>query len=558
MRPLMLNQVESHPVCGDDAAVDWVGDAGVLGKTGLLERSAQLTELDERFADVTDCSQGRMVLVRGEAGIGKTALLRRFCDGLGAGVRILWAACDPLITPRPLGPLLDIAPSVDGGLAGLLDRGAKPHEISAAMMSELEFPAPTVLVIEDLHWADEATLDVVRLLARRVNAIPVLFVVSFRGELPRAHPLRIFLGELASGGVVTRFELTGLSRTAVAALARNSALDVDVLYDRTAGNPLFVTETLAAGVDGVPTSIRDAVLARAARLTAAARAVLDAVAVVPQRTEVWLLEALVEGALEGLDECLSSGMLTAEVAGVSFRHELARLAIEESLAPDRAVALHRRAIAALAEPSLGPPDHARLAHHAEAAGDAAAVLAFAPLAAKRAEAVGAPREAQDQYERALRFGHGLPPEERAELLERFSDMGYLTDMRGQALKAAAEALAIHRARGDLIKQGEVLCLQSRLLRCIGRMAESETAALEAIGVLEQLPRGGQLALAYAAGADVAMMNDDEEATMSWGIRAIALAERFDNTEALVRALNSVGTTEWSRGADGSVSVRPAP
>ena len=144
----------------------------------------------------------------------------------------------------------------------------------------------------------------------------------------------------------------------------------------------FVTEALAAQTERVPATVRDAVSARAARLSVPARAVLDAVAVVPQRAEVWLLEALTDGSLEALDECLSSGMLRAELDGVAFRHELARFAVEESIAPDCAVALHRRAVAVLAEPVVGAPDLARLAHHAEAAGDAASVLRFAPAAAE--------------------------------------------------------------------------------------------------------------------------------------------------------------------------------
>jgi DNA-binding CsgD family transcriptional regulator/tetratricopeptide (TPR) repeat protein len=178
------------------------------------------------------------------------------------------------------------------------------------------------------------------------------------------------------------------------------------------------------------------------------------------------------------------------------------------------------------------------------------VLAFAPLAAERAAALGAPREAQNQYERALRFGRALPPEERAELLERFADMGYLTDMRDEAVQALAEALAIHQARGDLVKQGEVLCLQCRMIMCTGRMAEAEATAREAIDVLERTPPGRQLAGAYAALSTVAMLNDEAEATVSSGTHAIALAERFDDTESLVIALNSVGTVELGRGIAG--------
>ena len=286
-----------------------------------------------------------------------------------------------------------------------------------------------------------------------------------------------------------------------------------------------MTEALAADTDGVPATVRDAVLARAARLTGPARATLDAVAVVPQRTEVWLLEALVGGAPDALEECLTSGMLRAGEGGIAFRHELARLAIAESLAPDRAVALHRRALAALARPERGDPDLARLAHHAEAAADRSAVLRYAPAAAEHAAAVGAPREAQDQYGRALRFAQGLSPKRRADLLERFGDAGYLTDMREEAVQALTEALRIHRARSDLARQAGALRRRSRLLTCMGRTAEAKADAVEAIGLLERGDEGPELAQAYSALSHVCMLGDDSEGTIRWGRRAIALAER---------------------------------
>ena len=526
-----------------------MGPAGALETSGLLERAAQLSMLGDCLAEVVERSRGHAALVRGEAGIGKTALLRAFCDDLDARWRVVWAACDPLYTPRPLGPLLDIARATDGELRTRVERGAKPHDVAAALLGELESSAPTVLVLEDVHWADEATLDVLRLVARRVNAVQVLFVVSYRDEqLHRAHPLRVLLGELPGGGAVTRIELASLSREAVAALADASAISADELYEKTAGNPFFVTESLAAGSERVPPTVRDAVLARAARLTAEARALLDAVAIVPQRAEVWLLEALTEGALGALDECLSSGILRTEADGVAFRHELSRLAIEESLAPDRAVAFHRRALAALAQPAIGAPDLARLAHHAEAAGDSEAVLRFAPSAAEQAASAGSHWEAQAQYGRALKFGERLAPEARADLLERLATEGYLTDMRDEALAALDEAVEIHRRRGDALKQGEMQQRRAVMLTCIARGAEAREAVHDAVAILEREPPGRELARSYSTLAEIAMRADEAEEAIQWGSRAIALAERVGDAEALVLALNSVGVVELSRGA----------
>jgi DNA-binding CsgD family transcriptional regulator/tetratricopeptide (TPR) repeat protein len=523
------------------------GDHHVVDR-GLLERVDELSVLRDCAAEVAAGGRGRVVLAFGEAGIGKTSLLRQFCDEAPRRLTTLWGTCDPLFTPRALGALLEPAAELGGEPKTLMSGAARPFDIALAFAEALSAISPAALIVEDLHWADEATLDVVRLLARRAEAGGFLLVLSYRSDqLQRSHPLRIVLGELPPSDAVLRLELRGLSRAAVSALAAQSGLDADELFDRTAGNPFFVTETLAAGTASVPETVRDAVHARVARLSLDARGLLDAVAIVPKRAEVWLLEALMAGGLGALDECLHSGVLRAEAEGVVFRHELARLAVEESLPPDRAVALHRRALHALADPALRAPDLARLAHHAEAAGDGPAVLRFAPAAGEEAAGLGSPREAQRHYWRALRFARGIDPDARAKLLERFAAHAYLSDMRSEAVEAIDEAIAIHRRRGDVVKEGDDIRLRARLLACIGRTREALESAREAVEVLEQSPPGPALARAYSALAGLSMMTYDSTHTLAWGAKAIALAEQIGDREALVHALNNVGTAEMMSG-----------
>jgi hypothetical protein len=366
----------------------------------LLERAAELSTLADRLEAVERSGRGQVLLVGGEAGVGKTALARRFRDQRRQSARVLWGACDPLFTPSPLGPLRVVAEETGGELEEVVARGTMPHAVVTALARELRARAPTLFILEDAHWADEATLDVLRLLARRVETVPALVVATYRDdELDRAHPLRILVGELATSRTVGRMKLARLSPAAVAELAEPHGVDAGELYRKTAGNPFFVVEALATGAEGIPDTVRDAVLARAARLGPAGAALLEAVAVVPPRAELWLLEALAGAAADPLEECLASGMLVVEAAGVAFRHELARLAVEESMSPQRKVDLHRGALAALADPPDGRPDLARLAHHAEAAGDVDAVQRFAPAAAARAASLGAYREAAAQYAR---------------------------------------------------------------------------------------------------------------------------------------------------------------
>jgi DNA-binding CsgD family transcriptional regulator/tetratricopeptide (TPR) repeat protein len=511
----------------------------------LLERAAELSVLVHCLEAVERSSRGQVLLVGGEAGVGKTALARRFCDERRPSARILWGACDPLFTPSPLGPLRVVAEETGGELEEVVARGAMPHAVVTALARELSARAPTVFVLEDAHWADEATLDVLRLLARRVETVPALVVATYRDdELDRGHPFRILIGELATSPNVGRVKLARLSAAAVAQLAEPYGVDAGELYRKTAGNPFFVVEALATGAEGIPDTVRDAVLARAARLSPAAGAVLEAVAVVPPRAELWLLEALAGAAADPLDECLASGMLVGEAAGVAFRHELARLAVEESMSPHRKMDLHRRALAALADPPGGAPDLARLAHHAEAAGDVDAVLRFAPAAADRAASLGAHREAAAQYARALRFGDRLPVGTRAELLERRSYACYLTDQNDAAVEAVTDALACRRRLGQRLEEGDSLRWLSQVLWCPGRTIEAEEAAREAVALLEVLPPGRELAMAYANLAHVHGAAGRREAAVRWAGQALELAERLDDTEIAVHALVTIGTCEF--------------
>ena len=254
-------------------------------RSELLERGSALAALAGLLDETRATGHGRLVLVRGEAGVGKTALVRRFADD-AAPIRVLRGACDPLYTPRPLGPFLDIAHVTRGELERAATSGVKPYEVAAALMRELEGVAPSVVVVEDVHWADEASLDVLRIVARRVESLPALIVATYRDdELDRRHPLRRALGELNHGDRTTRLAVERLSPDAVAALAEPHGVDADDLYYKTNGNAFFVTEVLAADGADVPDTARDAVLARAARLSPEATELLEAVATIPPHAE---------------------------------------------------------------------------------------------------------------------------------------------------------------------------------------------------------------------------------------------------------------------------------
>jgi hypothetical protein len=349
--------------------------------------------------------------------------------------------------------------------------------------------------------------------------------------------LRVVLGELASAPGVSRLAVPRLSRDAVRTLAEPHRADASAIYELTRGNAFYVTEVLAAGGESLPATVRDAVLARAARLETGARRLLGVVALVPARAELRLLEAVAPDEIEHLDECLASGMLRTDGESVAFRHELARLALESAVPPHRRKALHRRILGA-----LGPADPSRLAHHAEEAGDAAAVLEYASAAARAAEAASAHREAFAQYARVLRYGDALASADRTAILAAYAHQAHVTGRYEESVDARREAIELCRELGDLLAQGENLARLIMPLVSFGRNAEAEEASLAAIDVLEQLPPGRELAIAYTSQAYMRMLARDNYDGVFWGGMAETLAEECGDADTLSSALNLIGTS----------------
>jgi DNA-binding CsgD family transcriptional regulator len=513
----------------------------------LLERESHLDHLAEHLRQA-EAGHGRVVLVGGEAGVGKSTLVDAFCRRVAHGAEVLRTSCDALSTPGPLGAVRDLAPAL-----GLiidehpLDRDARDRLFREVLAAFAARPGRTVVVAEDAHWADGASIELLRFLGRRIGDLPVLFIVTYRDdEIGADHPLRLVLGDLATAPAVHRIGVRPLSEPAVQRLAAGSGRDAATLHRLTRGNPFFLTEALAAEGETVPATVEDAVLARVARLSPEARAVLDVAAVIGSSIYANLLLSVAGPVLDEADECIDRGLLRGTDDGLAFSHELAREAILATIAPLRRRLLHARVLAALRDTQDQERDLAQLAHHAEAAGDRAAVLEFATAAAEQAAALHAHREAAAQYARALRFGDALPAAERVRLLEGRSVACYLSDHGEEAIAARLEALDIWRALGDRLKEGENLRWLSHLYWLGGEAADAATAALE---VLEPLPPGPELAMAYSNLAQLRMLDLDLEGTLHWGNRAIALAEQLGETDTLVHALANVGTARCYAGDD---------
>ena len=505
----------------------------------LLERDGANAQLDADL-ERARLGAGRVVLLGGEAGVGKTSLVRTFAARHEHEIRVVWGACEALFTPRPLGPVFDIVQRLDGFAVAPPTTAADRAGFFSALLEDLR-SHPTIAVFEDVHWADEATLDALKYLGRRIDSAPSFLVLTFRDdEVGANHPLRQLLGDLPTA-TTTRLSLQPLSVEAVEELARRVEHSSRGLHEATGGNPFFVTEVLAGDGGDVPATVRDAVLARADRLSPGGRRLLDAVAVVPGSVEIWLLEVLAGEDFAHLAECLSSGMLIPTGAGVGFRHELGRLAVEHALTPDRRIALNENAFHALAAHPATEQDPSALAHHADAAGNGEAVLRFAPTAAQRAAAVGAHREAAEQYARALSY-HATPDHDRLALLEGYSVEAGLTGRYAEALEARQRAVALARALGDRLRLGENLARLQGPTISLGLNEAAEEGSRESIEILEELPPGRELAFAYTAQGYLRMLSRDNSEGVRWGKRGLDLAVKARDADIEAFALNTIGTS----------------
>jgi len=459
----------------------------------LLEREAMLDAL-AGAVDAAAAGSGSIALVTGEAGIGKTSLVRAFAADVAGRARLLLTACDDLMAPRALGPLRDAALSSDGPLAAALADDQPVDGVFGALLEELGAVTPTVLVIEDVHWADDATLDVLGFVARRIEIPAAVLVLTMRvDELDPLHPVQRFLGALV-GSPLRRLALGPLSRDAVGVLAAGTGADAAALHRVTGGNPFFVTEVLAAPGDAVPVSVMEAVLARVGRLGPECREALDQLSVVPTHVPFELAAGLLGERLESLAEAEQAGVLEVRAGSVAFRHELARRALEQGLPAIRRRQLNAAVVRALL--SRQRPERARLMHHAVEAHDVETIVATAPAAAREAAQAGSHRQALAHFEALRPQFERIGARDRARVLDEYGWELYNAHRFRDAVDAGRAAAELYEREGDAVAHGECLARVSRHLFMAGDTDAAEQSAQQAVMTLA--PTGERSALAHAS------------------------------------------------------------
>lgn len=504
-----------------------------------------LVERDELLADLVELARhakrgsGRMVLLAGTAGMGKTSVVREVADRSIGTMQLLWGACDALSTPRPLGPLHDMAPSMPT-VADLLASAADRHKLFTTLLQQLSDRA-SLMIIEDIHWADEATLDLLLFLGRRIDRTRALAVATYRDdEVASSHPLRLVLGNLATSPGHRRLEVLPLSVDGVKVMASQHAVDHEHLHRITGGNPFYVTEVLAAPSETVPPTVADAVSARARRLSPEAREVLETVCVEPGRTESWLLAALGHRP-EAVEAARESGMLVASGDGVAFRHELARRALHEALAPDRRKRIHARFRHELAKATGTDP--ARLAHHAKGAGDGPSALHWARQAGEAAVKAGAHREAASHFRDAVQHAAGLEDDAHADLLSAYTAELQVLDRQTEAVELWRRIVELRRSAGE---PSDVEMSRADLAMALWAAGEGDQAYNligEVVATLSRLPSSEATAYGYARAGRLGMLARKGREAMEWSQRAVTLAGKTGSDTVLVEALNSLGSAK---------------
>jgi DNA-binding SARP family transcriptional activator/DNA-binding GntR family transcriptional regulator len=504
----------------------------------FVGRDAELGRLEQALASAS-AARGSAMLIAGRAGIGKTRLASELAERASArGATVLRGRCIQLVglgipylplvdALRPLrgSPALDALPVQLGELARLVpevagaaatapaesarsDSRLRLFEEVRAVLEHLGAAAPVVLVLEDLHWADESTLDLVAFLVHAVSERRILLVATYRSDeiRPGDHLHRLTTG-LVGGGAAGLLTLGPLARDELAALLTAGSGDalapelVAAIASRSEGNPFYARELLAAAARGettLPPALRDVLLARVARLDADGHAVLRAVAAAGRAVPYALLAAVVaagERELAGaLREAVELDVLVADQAAGTFRfrHELFAEAVYGTLLPGEREVLHERLARALgAAPALAVSGAAagELAQHWAAAGRPVEALEASLEAARDAEAVSGLTEALRHVERVLELWDAVPGAEQLAGVALPSVLAWAAELAGLSVQREDELAA--RVLVGFLGPGQSLEVETVAARLGVSMAAAAAtlAALERNGQVERLADG---------------------------------------------------------------------
>ena len=514
----------------------------------LIERDDFLAVMNKRFQKAV-LGEGHCVFIAGEAGIGKTSLVKAFLKQVEEQSVAYTGTCDSLFTPRPLAPLYDLSLQMKGDWVESIHSLSSRAEMFTLFLQALtRHESPVVLVFEDIHWADEATLDFIKFLSRRINRTRCLFVLTYRdNEIHQQHPFRKIPGDLVPGAY-SHLLLSPLSRQAVKRMADEKGYDAEDVYTISGGNPFYVHEILANYSPGVPDNIKNAILAVYDRQEEYTKKAWQLLSVMPEGLEIERLAKVDPALPDAIEHSLEQKLLIIRKDKISFKHELYRRTIEVSLSPFKRIELNRRIFFLFFEAFEAEGEIERLVHYAKNANEPKLVAQYAPLAAKQSSELGAHIEAAKLYLTAIEYTDRKEIDSLVVLYENYAYECYLTNQIKNAIIYGRKALKIWEDKGNVEKVGNSLRFLSRLWWFDVNRVEAEKCAKQAIAVLEDQPASRVKAMAYSNMAQLKMLSNEDAECVEWGNKAAALARELNDEEVLSHALNNLGAAQMNNPA----------
>ena len=506
----------------------------------LIERAEFLNSLQMKFESVAE-GEGHCVLIRGEAGIGKTSLIKAFCKEKKSDHKIFLGTCDALFTPRPLAPIYDIIWQIRGD--NDLDTNDRPGLFSQ-LFHEIEIQKGTTLVIiEDIHWADEATLDFIKFFARRISQLHCLFILTYRdNEIFDNHPLRNVLGQLPSDSL-TRLQLSPLSKQAVEKMAVERGYKGEDVFSISGGNPFYVTEILASYSPGVPDNIKDAILSVYHQQEKGTKNAWEICSVIPEGLEINRFGKIKSSLDAEMDHCFALEIIIIKNNRVIFKHELYRRTIEGSLSPFKRIALNKKMLDLFLDSFEQEGEIERIVHYAKNANENKLVVKYAPKAARQAACVGAHIEASKLFLTAIEYSDGNDVDQMVEFYESYAYECYLTNQVRDAIIYQGKALKIRQQKKEIEQAGNCLRLLSRLWWLDGNRKNAEIFAEQAVDLLHSQPSSSAKAMAFSNMSQLKRLFDQSIECIEWGEKAISIARELNDEETLSHALNNVGSVQ---------------
>lgn len=509
----------------------------------LLEREHFREMLNTGFQKAVS-GEGHIFLINGEAGIGKSSLARAFLQEVENRCNIYSSLCDSLFSPRPLGPVYDLALQIDQHLAAI-NRSPDDRILLFAriVQSFAQQSRAVVVLIEDIHWADEATLDFIKYFARRIRQGRCLLLLTYRdNEVTPEHPLRHVVGELLPGSF-TRMQLPPLSKSTVQELAAKKGYNGEDLFNVSGGNPFYVTEILSSYSPGLPDNIRDSILSIFNKGNEVTRNAWQLLGIVPEGLDCEWMPTFDAQFPEAIESCLSQGIIIIRQNRIHFKHELYRRTMEASLSPFRRLQLNKKIIELFLPYFEEQGAIERIVHYAKNAGERNLVSKYAPQAAQQAASVGAHTEAAKLYLVAIKYDDHEDPARLIRLYEAYSYECYLSNQVEEAIIYQAKALKMQQLNGDKTQVGNSLRILSRLSWFAGQRKEAEEYGLRSVEIFSDQELSKAKTMAWSNMAQLKMLADEAEEAVKWGMLAIGMANEDGDMETLCHALNNVGSAE---------------